>query len=111
HDQHIRNDAHPLQVAHVLIRYRHADTRDKARKIVAEQIPDLQLTDSSSGSELLLVAAIRPEAQKRTQELALKQNIQTLHNRINELGLAEPVIQQQRSDPILVQLPRSEEHT
>src|SRR5229473_2244582 len=51
------------------------------------------------------VASIRPEAQKRTQEFALKQNIQTLHNRINELGVAEPVIQQQGSDRVVVQLP------
>src|SRR5205814_8966257 len=57
------------------------------------------------GSELRLVATIRPEAQKRTQELALKQTIQTLHNRINELGVAEPVIQQQGSDRVVVQLP------
>src|SRR5205814_6953718 len=57
------------------------------------------------GSELRLLATIRPEAQKRTLELALKQNIQTLHNRINELGVAEPVIQQQGSDRVVVQLP------
>src|SRR5216117_2208263 len=89
----------------VVIRFRDAETRDKARKIVAEQIPDVQLADASTGSELRLVASIRPEAQKRTQELALKQNIQTLHNRINELGVAEPVIQQQGSDRVVVQLP------
>jgi len=89
----------------VVIRFRDAETRDKARAIIAEQIPDLKLDDASAGSELRLVATIRPEAQKRTQELALKQNIQTLHNRINELGVAEPVIQQQGSDRVVVQLP------
>src|SRR6266513_4801721 len=89
----------------VVIRFRDAETRDKARAIIAEQLPDLQLADASMGSELRLVATIRPEAQKRTQALALKQNIQTLHNRINELGVAEPVIQQQGSDRVVVQLP------
>ena len=89
----------------ITVRFREAETRDKARTVIAEQIPDLQLVDSGSGTDLLLVATIRPEAQKRTQEFALKQNIQTLHNRINELGVAEPVIQQQGADRVVVQLP------
>src|SRR5689334_13444756 len=89
----------------IAIRFRDAETRDRARTIIAEQLPDLQLADSGSGSELGLLASIRPEAQKRTQEFALKQNIQTLHNRINELGVAEPVIQQQGADRVVVQLP------
>src|SRR6267378_3989316 len=89
----------------IVIRFRDTETRDKARAIIGEQIPDLLLTDASLGGELRLVATIRPEAQKRTQEFALKQNIQTLHNRINELGVAEPVIQQQGSDRVVVQLP------
>ena len=48
---------------------------------------------------------MKPEAIKRNQEYALKQNITTLHNRINELGVAEPVIQQQGAERIVVQLP------
>ena len=93
------------KVNNIVIRFRDAETRDKARAIIAEQLPDLQLADAGSGSELRLVATIRPEAEKKTQELALKQNIQTLHNRINELGVAEPVIQQQGADRVVVQLP------
>jgi preprotein translocase subunit SecD len=57
------------------------------------------------GSEFKLRATIKPEATRRVQEQALKQNIVTLHNRINELGVAEPVIQQQGLDRIVVQLP------
>src|SRR3546814_4635545 len=48
---------------------------------------------------------LSPTAITRVQDSALKQNINTLHNRINELGVAEPVIQQQGSDRIVVQLP------
>jgi preprotein translocase subunit SecD len=48
---------------------------------------------------------MKPEAVRRTQEYALRQNITTLHNRINELGVAEPVIQQQGADRVVVQLP------
>jgi preprotein translocase subunit SecD len=104
-DKNVRHAGITREGNNIVVRFRDADTRDKARKIVADQIPDLQLTDSGSGSDLLLVASIRPEAQKRTQEFALKQNIQTLHNRINELGVAEPVIQQQGADRVVVQLP------
>jgi len=104
-DKNVRHAGISREVNNVIIRFRDAETREKARTIIAEQLPDLQLADAGSGNELRLVAAIRPEAQKRTQELALKQNIQTLHNRINELGVAEPVIQQQGADRVVVQLP------
>jgi preprotein translocase subunit SecD len=59
----------------------------------------------SEGAELRLVVNIKPEAARKVQDQALKQNITTLHNRINELGVAEPVIQQQGLDRIVVQLP------
>jgi len=104
-DKNVRHAGISREGDSVVIRFRDAETRDKARAIIGEQLPDLQLADASAGGELRLVATIRPEAQKRTQELALKQNIQTLHNRINELGVAEPVIQQQGSDRVVVQLP------
>src|SRR6266436_3618022 len=89
----------------ILVRFRDADTRAKARGIIAERLPELQLADEGAGDDLRLVATVRPEAQKRNQDLALKQNIQTLHNRINELGVAEPVIQQQGADRVVVELP------
>jgi len=104
-DKNVRHAGISREGDTVVIRFRDAETREKACAIIGEQLPDLQLADASTGSELRLVASIRPEAQKRTQELALKQNIQTLHNRINELGVAEPVIQQQGSDRVVVQLP------
>src|SRR6266513_5463268 len=104
-DKNVRHAGIAREGDTIVIRFRDAETRDKARALIAEQLPDLQLADASMGSELRLVATIRPEAQKRTQALALKQNIQTLHNRINELGVAEPVIQQQGSDRVVVQLP------
>jgi preprotein translocase subunit SecD len=110
-DKNVRHIGITREGNNIVIRFRDAETRDKARTIVAEQLPDLQLADASIGGELRLVAAIRPEAQKRTQELALKQNIQTLHNRINELGVAEPVIQQQGSDRVVVQLPGIQDPT
>jgi preprotein translocase subunit SecD len=75
------------------------------RRILAEQFADLQAIDAADGAEFKMTASIRPEAARKVQEQALKQNITTLHNRINELGVAEPVIQQQGLDRIVVQLP------
>src|SRR5215831_6450065 len=104
-DKNVRHSGIAREGNDIVVHFRDAETRDKARGIITEQIADLTLTDSGSGTELLLVATIKPEAQKRTQEFALKQNIQTLHNRINELGVAEPVIQQPGADRVVVQLP------
>jgi preprotein translocase subunit SecD len=104
-DRNVRHAGITREGNNIVVRFRDAETRDKARAVIIEQIPDLTLADSGSGTDLLLVATLKPEAQKRTQEFALKQNIQTLHNRINELGVAEPVIQQQGSDRVVVQLP------
>ena len=87
------------------IRFRDAETRAKAREVITAGIIDLAFGKREEGADLLLVATLKPEAAKRTQEFALKQNITTLHNRINELGVAEPVIQQQGADRIVVQLP------
>src|SRR5574344_155318 len=76
-----------------------------ARNLITDQLPDLQTTTSPDGDGFKLRASIKPEALRKVQEQALKQNIVTLHNRINELGVAEPVIQQQGLDRIVVQLP------
>ena len=73
----------------------------KAQKIISKEFPDLTLKETNE----TLTATLNLEAQKRIQEFALKQNIQTLHNRINELGVAEPIIQQQGLDRVVVQLP------
>ena len=87
------------------VRFRDAATRDKARELIVSNLTDLNVAEREDGQDLLLVATLKPEAIKRTQEYALKQNITTLHNRINELGVAEPVIQQQGADRVVVQLP------
>jgi preprotein translocase subunit SecD len=87
------------------LRVRDAATRDQARNAILAAVPDLALAEREDGQDFLLVATLKPESVKRTQEYALKQNITTLHNRINELGVAEPIIQQQGVERIVVQLP------
>ena len=87
------------------IRVRDEATLTAARNLIADQFPDLLTTSSPDGEGFQLRATIKPEALRKVQEQALKQNMVTLHNRINELGVAEPVIQQQGLDRIVVQLP------
>ncbi len=89
----------------VEITLRDADSVETARRLIQDQMPDLSTVETQQGNEWRIVASIKPEAARRFQDGALKQNVTTLHNRINELGVAEPVIQQQGVDRIVVQLP------
>ena len=87
------------------IRFRDAATAEAAKRVMQDQFNELAAVQVTDGTDIKLVASIQPVAAKSVQEQALKQNITTLHNRINELGVAEPVIQQQGVDRIIVQLP------
>ena len=87
------------------VRFRDAQSLAAAKAVLQDQFTDLQSVDAPDGAEFKLTASIKPEAARRVQDQSLKQNITTLHNRINELGVAEPVIQQQGLDRIVVQLP------
>jgi preprotein translocase subunit SecD len=87
------------------VRFREAATAEAAQRLIQDQFPDLLTTTAPEGGDIKLNASLKPEAGRKVQEQALKQNITTLHNRINELGVAEPVIQQQGLDRIVVQLP------
>ncbi len=87
------------------VRFRDAAAMDKALGVVRDQLPDLQAQGGPDAGEFRLAASLKPESLRKVQDQALKQNINTLHNRINELGVAEPVIQQQGLDRIVVQLP------
>ena len=87
------------------LRFRERDTLVAARNLLADQLPDLQWAESAEGSDFKLRGTLKPAAVRQVQDQALKQNITTLHNRVNELGVAEPVIQQQGLDRVVVQLP------
>ena len=104
-DKNIRHGGVSRDGNNVTIRVRDEATLTAARNLIADQFPDLVATSTPDGTGFKLVASIKPEALRKVQEQALKQNIVTLHNRINELGVAEPVIQQQGLDRIVVQLP------
>ncbi|NBD21133.1 protein translocase subunit SecD [Aquabacterium fontiphilum] len=105
-DKDVRHSGIRREGTTVVIRFRDAATRNAARPVLANGLADLAWVDATDGSgDLTLVGTLLPQAERAIQEQALKQNITTLHNRINELGVAEPVIQQQGADRVVVQLP------
>jgi len=104
-DKNIRHGGVTREGQTLRVRFRDAAMRDRARETIQANLPDLTLAEREDGQDYLLVGSLKPEALKRNQDYALKQNITTLHNRINELGVAEPIIQQQGADRIVVQLP------
>ncbi|MDA8444157.1 protein translocase subunit SecD [Paracidovorax valerianellae] len=104
-DKNIRHGGISRDGQAVDIRLRDEATATAARNLITDQFPDLVATSSPDGQGVRVRATIKPEALRKVQDQALKQNMTTLHNRINELGVAEPVIQQQGLDRIVVQLP------
>jgi preprotein translocase subunit SecD len=104
-DKNIRHAGINREGDRIVIKFRDAETRERASKTLADNSNDLTLAEAGQGDDLRLLATLKPEAEKKIAEFAIKQNINTLHNRINELGVAEPVIQQQGADRIVVQLP------
>jgi preprotein translocase subunit SecD len=104
-DKNVRHSGISRNAQTIEVRFRDSATLDAAKLIFKDQFSDLQTVDSPDGTEYRLTATIKPDAARKVQEQALKQNMTTLHNRINELGVSEPVIQQQGLDRIVVQLP------
>jgi preprotein translocase subunit SecD len=89
----------------VVIKFRDDATRKEAEKVLADQQPDLAVAEGGEGADLKLTATLKPAALKATLDNGVQQNIATLGKRVNELGVAEPIIQQQGADRIVVQLP------
>jgi preprotein translocase subunit SecD len=89
----------------VVVKFHDTDTRAKGKEVLASQLPDVAMIDAPDGAEFQLQVTLKPVALKQTIEDGVKQNIATLSKRVNELGVSEPVIQQQGPDRIVVQLP------
>ena len=104
-DKNIRHAGVTRDGNSVEVRFRDAATAQQAVAVLTDQLPDLQWAQAADGAEVRMTGTLKPEAARRVQEQAVKQNSTTLHNRVNELGVAEPVIQQQGLDRVVVQLP------
>ena len=89
----------------VNVNFREEAVRQQALTVLNDQLPDVQWQPVTEGLDLRLVGTLKPKSQVAVQEAALQQNITTLHNRVNELGVSEPVIQKQGLDRVVVQLP------
>jgi preprotein translocase subunit SecD len=104
-ERNIRHNGLSREGNSIEIRFRDDATRNRAQSVLRDSQADLNFVEAGDASNPRLVGSFKPEAVRRVQESALKQNISTLSNRINELGVAEPVIQQQGMERIVVQLP------
>jgi len=101
----VRHNGLSRQGATLALSVRDEATEAAATRLLQDRFPDLVLTPATDPAARVLSLTLNPVAARAVQDQALKQNITTLHNRINELGVAEPVIQQQGIDRIVVQLP------
>lgn len=89
----------------LILKFRDNESRTKAETELKSNYPDLGFSEEQVDSRYHLIAVIKPEARTRMQDSAVMQNITTLRNRINELGVAEPIIQKAGADRVIVQLP------
>ena len=89
----------------IRLRFKDDATRQQAKAIIVENHEDLELTEEENSETFDLRGRLTESAAQETRESALQQNITTLRNRVNELGVAEPVIQQQGTNRVVVQLP------
>jgi preprotein translocase subunit SecD len=101
----LRHSGIERQADSIVIRFPNQEDAASARALLNNNLQSLDFTVEKSADGFKLVGKFKDSAVKEVQENAVKQNITTLHNRVNELGVAEPVIQQQGQDRIIVQLP------
>lgn len=87
------------------ISFRNEQDLEAAMDVLRNRQTDLTFAKEDQNGKLMIRATMSQKAMSDVQSYALKQNVATLHNRINELGVAEPVIAQQGADRIVVQLP------
>jgi preprotein translocase subunit SecD len=110
----LRNDRiRYLTVGHeggrIAVRFREEAVRDEAAKLIRREFRDLELNNASEGGDFYIHASLPPPMQEEIKRFALEQNITTLRNRVNALGVAEPIIQRQGERRIIVQLPGAQD--
>ncbi|WP_323752552.1 protein translocase subunit SecD [Marinobacter sp.] len=89
----------------IVLSFRDSDTRAEAFSLVRDQYNEFLLDETSEGGEFLLTLTLSDAEIQGIKEYALEQNLTTIRNRVNELGVAEPLVQRQGSDRIIVELP------
>ena len=92
------------QDGQIIVQFKDLDQVNKARDYISRQLSGLEFVPQEEQS-LTLIARLTPNQKREIKKFAIAQNMTTLRNRVNELGVAEPVIQQQGEERIVVQLP------
>ncbi|WP_295801233.1 protein translocase subunit SecD [uncultured Microbulbifer sp.] len=89
----------------IVARFRSEELRDLAVSTLRKEFPKLQLQEGGSGANLEVRATLTEQEVKDLEDYAVSQNLTTLRNRVNELGVAEPIVQRQGRNRIVVELP------
>ncbi|MEW8430837.1 MAG: protein translocase subunit SecD, partial [gamma proteobacterium symbiont of Ctena orbiculata] len=93
----------------VVVKFNNAEKRDQASDLIGNEFRSLNLESSDEADAFLVTVSLSPAEKQEVQRFALQQNITTLRNRVNALGIAEPLIQQQGVRRIVVQLPGAQD--
>ncbi|NBC49030.1 MAG: protein translocase subunit SecD [Gammaproteobacteria bacterium] len=97
------------QDGRIAVRFRDEAQRDQAAKLIRSEFRDLEVTTGSEGADAYVYGSLPPAKREEIKDFALEQNITTLRNRVNALGVAEPIIQRQGERRIIVQLPGAQD--
>lgn len=104
-DERIRYRGGDLEGREIILSFRDEGARSEAFALVRDQYNQFLLDEQTDGEEFKLVLSLSEQEVKSIQDYALEQNLTTIRNRVNELGVAEPLVQRQGSDRIIVELP------
>ncbi len=108
-DAKVRYQTVSREKGQVIAKFADAAARDAGEKVIAKEFRDLKMETREEGGDFLVTLALTPKQVRETQEFALKQNLTTLRNRVNALGVAEPIIARQGERRIVVQLPGAQD--
>ncbi|WP_372781729.1 protein translocase subunit SecD [Litorivivens sp.] len=86
-------------------RFKSEELRDRAARVIRDEYAELQVTKTEEGEDYFLRAVIGEQTRKEIENYAVEQNLTTLRNRVNELGVSEPLVQRQGKSRIVVELP------
>jgi preprotein translocase subunit SecD len=108
-DEKVRYRTVAREGGRLVVKFADTETRDAGERVMRNEFRDLELSTDESGSDYLVIAALPPAQQEQIKDFALQQNITTLRNRVNALGVAEPSIARQGERRIVVQLPGAQD--
>ncbi len=104
-DEKVRGFVTELDNGDVQARFKTAELRAQARKVIAKNYPELVIRTAEKGKDFFLETAVSEATRKEIADYAVAQNLTTIRNRVNELGVSEPLVQRQGANRIVVELP------